>query len=162
MYKHYEKLSPEEVESLLALSKEVEYKDSRGSRMRVGYNGAKACSIYKYSKWFDWKHTQREFYKTTLPEVAIPKVVQCWFLEIPENNGFLDLMDYWVDKPLSGRIIATALRDQTIIINGNPVKVLTGEQIGFSLCTLHEIRKSREGQLWACAMIRGCHTEIHG
>lgn len=162
MYKHYDKLTNEEVASLIALSKEVKFKDSKGSRMRVGANGADACSIYNYSKWFDWKHKQREIFRPCFPEMMHKSIIQGWFLEIPPNTGFLDKMVVWVGKEYSGRVIATALKTQTILLDGTPVKVKKGEQIGFSLCTIHEIKPSTEGQLWACVMFRGCHTEVQG
>lgn len=162
MYKQYDDLTPEELESLVELSKEVKFKNSEGSRMRVGQNGPKAMSIYNYSKWFDWKHKQREVFKACFPEVAYPMIVQGWFLDIPANTGFLDRMIQWVDYPMSGRIIATALKTQTIFLDDKPVRVKQGEQIGFSLCTVHEIKSSEEGQLWACTLFRGCHTEVHG
>lgn len=162
MFKHYEKLTNEEVESLIELSKDVKFKDSKGSRMRVGANAPKVLSVYNYSKWFEWKHKQRELFKTAFPEVVLPKVLQGWFLEIPAGDGLLDLMNIWVGKPHSGRIVATALKDQVIFLDNKEVRLQKGEQIGFSLCTLHEIKPSTEGQLWACVMFHGCHTEIHG
>lgn len=162
MYKHYDKLTDTEVEDLIALSKELKFKDSKGHRMRVGANAPRVLSVYNYSKWFEWRHKQREQFKTFFPEIALPKITQGWYLEIPANTGLLDLMTVWVGKPLSGRIIATALMDQSIFLDGQEVCVKKGEQIGFSLCTPHEIKPSEQGQLWACVMIHGCHTKIHG
>lgn len=162
MYKKYNKLTKTELEQVLQLGDEITFKRAAGSSRRVGLNGIKALSVYNYSKWFEWTNKQRELYKTFFPAEVLPKVIQGWFLEIPPNSGFLDKMDYWIGKPLSGRVIATALRAQTIIIGDEAVRLKAGEQIGFSLETMHEITKSTEGQLWACVMFRGCYTEIDG
>lgn len=162
MYKHYDNLTTEEVESLVELSKEVKFKDSGGTRVRMGANGSNALSIYNYSKWFTWKHKQREVFKAAFPENSKDSIVQGWFLKLPAYKGFLDLQDTWVDNPMSGRVIATALQDQTIYIENTAIDVKKGEQIGFSLCSLHEIKPSDKGQLWACVMIRCCHTKISG
>lgn len=160
MYKRYDKLTTEEFESLVALSKEVTFKEAKGSRVRVGANAPEIMSVYNYSKWFTWKAKQRDLFKTFFPAQAIEKATQGWFLEIPENKGFLDTMTYWVGKPTSGRVIATALKTQSIIIDDESVRVKKGDQIGFSLESVHSIKPSAEGQLWACVMIRGCYNKV--
>lgn len=160
MYKHYTPLTENELEKAIALSGQVKYRLSTGSRRRVGRNGVNALSMYNYAKWFDWNKTQRTEFKSFFSPEVINKAVQGWFLEIPPGKGFLDVMDYWVDKPLSGRVVATALKAQTFYIDNKAVFLKAGDQIGFSLISLHEIKPSSEGQLWACVMIRGCYKEI--
>lgn len=160
MYKHYTPLTESEVENAIELSKEVKFREAFGSRRRVGRNGQNALSKYNYSKWFEWNKKQRDTFKTFFSKEVIDQAVQGWFLEIPAGSGFLDVMDYWVGKPLSGRVIATALKEQVFHLEGKGVQLSPGEQIGFSLTSLHEIKPSPEGQLWACVMIRGCHTKV--
>lgn len=160
MYKNYQDNSKDEVDELLALSEEVKFQKAEGYRRRVGANGVNALSRYNVAKWFDWTHAQRETFRSKFPKPVQNKITQAWFLDIPRGTGFLDLMDYWVDKPFSGTVVCTALKDQTIHLNKTAVKVKKGQQIGFSLRTLHEIKPSKEGQLWACVMFLGCHEQL--
>lgn len=163
MYKHYEPLTEVEVETLDELSTQVSYRLSNGSRCRMGANREKARSIYRYAKWYDWNKAQRETFRVGFTEEVIGKTIQGWFLHIPAKTGFLDVMTYWVDKINSGTVVCTALRDrQTIILDGKPIELRKGEQIGFSLRTVHSIPKSEFGQLWACVMIRGDHEKLEG
>lgn len=160
MYKQLEDVSAEELKTLNALKLEVALKKAEGYNRRVGANGVKALSKYNFSRWFEWSHAQRALFKDTFPVDYQNKIVQGWFLEIPRGTGFLDLMNYWVGKPLSGTVICTALKDQTILLNHTPVMVKTGQQITFHLSTLHELKPSKEGQLWACAMVMGDPKKI--
>ncbi|BEG72406.1 hypothetical protein [Pseudomonas phage PA1C] len=156
MYKHYDPLTEEEVTTLVDLSRKVKYKDSYGSRCRIGKNKTKALSIYNYSKWFDWTSKQRDIFKVGFSEDIQNKAVQGWFLDIPAGRGFLDQMTTWVNKTGAGTIVATALKDrQAIQLNGRLIELRKGEQIAFNLSTVHAIPKSDHGQLWACVMIRG-------
>lgn len=160
MYKHYDDNTEEEVEELLTLSKEVKFQKAEGHRRRMGANKASALSRYSMAKWFDWKHAQREIFRTKFPVPIQNKILQGWFLEIPRGTGFLDLMNYWVDKPRTGKVVCTALQNQSIYLDHIEVKVKKGQQIGFSLQTLHEIKPSKTGQLWACVMIFDCPLEL--
>jgi hypothetical protein len=156
MYTRYEKRSEAQVDALLSVKGAVPFKDSYGNRCRMGANGSKACSIYNYSKWFNWTSAQRRAFKDAFPEKVVAKAVIGHFLEIPAGTGFLDLMNYWVDKFMAGKIITVSLQDnQTFLINGNPLVLNRGDTIGFSLRELHEIKPSEAGQLWACIMVRG-------
>lgn len=161
MYKYYNNLDDNEVEKLIELSEQVKFQKSEGHRRRVGVNGTNALSNYNVAKWFDWTHAKREQFRTNFPIPIQDKILQGWFLDIPRGTGFLDLMGYWVDKPFSGSMVATALRDQTIFIDKKEIAVTKGQQIGFSLRSLHEIKPSKDGQLWACIMFFGDHTELH-
>lgn len=153
MYRRLQNEPADKVTGLIELSQSVRFKDSRGSRCRMGLNGSKACSIYNYSKWFDWKAAQRAFYKTCFPKHAMDQVLQGWFLELPPKTGFLDVMNYWVGADCAGTIVCTALRDQSIIIGDETVGMHVGERLSFNLRTIHEIKPSDHGQLWACIMI---------
>lgn len=155
MYKYFENNSPAEVQDLLKLSEEVKFQAAEGYRRRVGANGSNKLSRYNVAKWFDWTHAQRETFRSVFPIPLQRKAIQGWFLDIPRGTGFLDLMDYWVDKPMSGSVCCTALKDQVIHLDHKPIKIKKGQQISFSLCTLHEIKPSKEGQLWACIMFMG-------
>lgn len=155
MYKQLLDNSKAEVESLLELSTQVKFQAAEGYRRRVGANGPNALSRYNVAKWFDWTHDQREQFRVAFPVPLQRKAIQGWFLEIPRGTGFLDLMNYWVDKPLSGSVVCTALKNQTILLNNTPIKLVKGQQITFKLDVLHEIKPSKEGQLWACIMYLG-------
>lgn len=160
MYKQYTDVTETELEELETLSKEVKFQKAVGHRRRVGANGPNALSRYNVAKWFDWTHAQRELYRTKFPEPIQGKILQGWFLDIPRGTGFLDLMDYWVGKPLSGTVICTALKNQSIYLDHKEIKVKKGQQIGFNLQTLHELKPSKDGQLWACVMILGCPLKL--
>ena len=160
MYKSYEAVSEEELTELIQLSEEVVFKPATGWNRRCGAN-KKAMSRYNVAKWFDWKHAQRELFRTKFPAPIQTKIIQGWFLEIPRGTGFLDLMDYWVGKPNSGTVVITALKDQSIYIDRCEVHVKAGQQLGFNLSELHEIKPSKEGQLWACVMFLGCPIQLN-
>ncbi|AEH03580.1 hypothetical protein AVT69_gp155 [Pseudomonas phage PhiPA3] len=160
MYKHYDPLTEAELETLLTLKDQVPFKIATSYKRRMGENGNKALSIYNYSKWFEWTKPQRELFKEGFSNDALDKAVQGWFLELPAGKGFLDRMTTWVDKPGSGTIIATALKDQDILLDDKSVHLKKGEQIGFHLSTIHQIAPSKEGQLWACIMVRGDHEKL--
>lgn len=149
------KLSGEQVATLKALSKDLVFTEATGSRRRVGANGTKALSIYSYSKWFNWKAKERSVFRSVWEEQYLNTVVQGWFLRLPKRDGFLDVMDAWVDLPNSGTVVATALEDkQTIIIDDISHILNKGETIKFHLSLIHSIPKVKTAQLWACIMIR--------
>lgn len=155
MYKLYDPLTADELASLQKLADTVKFNPATGVQRRRGANAPKINSIYNTSKWFDWTAINRAGYKNYFPKQVHEKIIQGWFLELPPKVGFLDVMNYWVDKPSSGTIIATALKDQTITLDGKAVAVSKGNQIGFHLSTLHELKASKSGQLWACVMYLG-------
>lgn len=159
MYQYYEKLTPEEVDELVELSKTVKFSKAEGYLRRRGVNAPLVNSEYNFSRWFDWKAKQREQYKQYFPTTVREKIIQGWFLELPAHTGFLDLMDYWVGKYHSGRVIATALKDQSIWLDRKEIRLNKGEQIGFNLAELHEIKPCEDGGLWACVMFLGCYTK---
>lgn len=159
MYKHFDKLTEDEVVELEQLAKEIKFTKAEGHLRRRGANSPKVQSVYNFSRWFDWNSKQRKAYKEYFPISVREKAIQGWFLELPPHIGFLDLMDYWVGKPESGRVIATALKDQSIWLDGKEIRLDRGQQIGFSLEELHEIKPCREGGLWACVMFLGCYTK---
>lgn len=159
MYKYFEPLTESEVADLLVIKDQVKFTKAEGYRRRVGANSPEVQSVYNFSRWFDWHSTQRKKYKDYFPISVQEKIVQGWFLELPEHVGFLDLMDYWVGKPQSGRVVATALKDQSIWLDRKEIRLKKGEQIGFSLEQLHEIKACRTGGLWACVMFMGCYTK---
>lgn len=157
MYKYFDPLSDKELVEIKELSTQVKFQKAEGFRRRRGANSPQVQSVYNFSKWFDWNATQREQFKQYFPTTVREKIVQAWFLELPRHTGFLDLMNYWVGKPLSGRVIATALKDQSIWLDGKEQRLSAGQQIGFSLETLHEIKACKDGGLWACVMFMGCY-----
>lgn len=156
MYTRLHTLSETAVTELCELKDEVSFSDSYGARRRQGKNDAKALSIYNYSKWFNWTHAQRETFRKALPEKQTQKSKQVWFLDIPAQTGFLDVMTYWVDHAhMCGKVCAYSLTDnQVIYLNGNAITLEKGEGIYFCLSEIHEIKPSMKGQLWACVMTR--------
>lgn len=152
MYKNYEPLTGDELKRLTTLKNSVDFVKAEGYELRKGKNAPKVMSVYNFSKWFEWHSTQRKEFKEFFPTTVREKIVQGWFLELPAHDGFLDVIDYWVDKKHAGHVIATALKDQSIYLDGQEVVVRKGEQIGFDLRTIHELKASKKGQLWACVM----------
>jgi hypothetical protein len=156
MYTRLHTLSETTVAELCELKDTVSFSDSYGARRRQGKNNADALSIYNYSKWFNWTHAQRELIRKALPERQTKTAKQVWFLDIPARTGFLDVMTTWISKAhICGKICAYSLTDkQTIYIEGSAIQLNKGEGIHFCLSQIHEIKPSKEGQLWACVMTR--------
>lgn len=160
-YKIFKTTTAENADALLALSKDVGFRASGGSRTRIGANGEKALSIYSYSKWLRWNRHQRKIFKDNFHPGQIDRATQCWFLEFPAETGFLDIMNTWVDDPFPASIVSMSLKDGQIIdIDGEEVVVNKGELIGFKLSVLHSVPKTKEGQIWACTMSRASYTEL--
>lgn len=155
MYTIYPKLTDAQVKALIALKGELPMVQSLSLRRRMGENGVNNLSEYMNSRWFTWSRKQRQVFRDNFPERQWEKCVVAWFLEVPPNTGFLDRMTYWLNTPMAGTAIAYALKDQEILIEDNVVTVPKGTGIGFSLRKIHEIKKSANGQLWACTMVMG-------
>jgi len=159
MYTKLPALTDAQVEDLVKLQSELTMSESTGHRLRVGKNILEKESKYSYSRWFSWNRHQRALYKSIIPEHIVKRSLQCWFLKFAPVSGFLDEMTYWVGKPGSGTCISYALQDgMSIELDGRVVHVPKGEGISFSLCTVHQVHPSKLGGLWACVMIRGCHS----
>ncbi|MNB83829.1 hypothetical protein D3C87_1438440 [compost metagenome] len=156
MYTRLHTLSETAVTELRELKDTVSFVDSYGARRRQGKNDTEALSIYNTSNWFYWTHAQREIFRKALPEKQTQKTKQVWFLDIPARTGFLDVMTYWINYAhLCGKICAYSLTDkQTIYIEGNAITLNKGEGIYFCLSQIHQIKPSKDGQLWACVMTR--------
>lgn len=121
---------------------------------RLGENGVDRMSVYETSRWFDWTTTQTQTFKSQFDPNHVEKAIAGWFLHLPANTGFLDVMDYWVDKPDSGTVVAYSLTDgNTIWIDGTMHTCNTGEGIKFSLRKKHEIKTNPAEQNWACLML---------
>ena len=120
--------------------------------IRLGANGTAKISNYSYSRWYDWTADQRMAFKSAFgPEVD--KAIVGWFLTFPANTGFLDLMTYWEDKKMAGKIIAYALHNnQRMCINGIEQTINRGEGVKFSLRVPHEVNINSIKQDWVCIM----------
>lgn len=150
MYENLTALDSSTVDQLLVLKGAVPFTNKN---IRLGSGGIENRSVYTYSRWYEWNRTQKSTYETALGSALIDKSIVGWFLDIPANTGFLDLMDNWVDEPMAGTVVAYSLANgQEIIINGSTVTVNRGEGIRFSLKMPHEIKTSASGQQWACLM----------
>uniref|UniRef100_A0AB39CDC0 Uncharacterized protein n=1 Tax=Pseudomonas phage RVTF4 TaxID=3236931 RepID=A0AB39CDC0_9VIRU len=160
MYTKLPALTEAQVEDLLKLQTELKMTDAVGHRVRIGANAPNKMSKYSYSRWFSWTRHQRALYKSIIPEHIVSRSLQCWFLKFDPVVGFLDEMTVWVGKASSGTVIAYALQDGMSITldNGHRVHVPKGEGISFHLSTVHEVPPTKQGGLWACVMIRGCHS----
>ncbi|WDS62252.1 hypothetical protein [Pseudomonas phage D6] len=159
MYTLLPALDEKQVEELVALRGELTMLDSVGHRLRVGKNILEKESKYQYSRWFSWNRHQRAKYSSIIPENIVKRSLQCWFLEFSPHTGFLDTMTVWVGSKGCGTVIAYALQDgMHINLEGDTVYVKKGEGIAFRLSTVHQVNESPLGGLWACTMIRGCHT----
>lgn len=150
MYEKLSNLNVNQLDALQALSGAVEYTDKN---IRVGASGTNKMSKYVYSRWYDWNRQQKTAFKNSFSPAYTENALVGWFLKLPANQGFLDLMNYWVDKHMAGVVVAYALSNNTIIINGNQIAVKAGEGIKFSLKFPHEIRIAPSEQRWACLMM---------
>lgn len=149
MYKKISVLSNESLSLLTSLIQEVNFSDKN---IRLGANGANKLSKYSHSRWFNWNATQRSLFKSSFGSES-QKAIVGWFLTLPADTGFLDLMTYWQDKIMAGTIIAYALdNDQRIWLNNNEIILNRGEGLEFSLRIPHEIKSSSVQQKWACIM----------
>ena len=121
---------------------------------RLGENGINNMSVYETSRWFDWTKSQVEAFKDAFDSSHVQNAIVGWYLHLPANTGFLDVMDYWVDKPDSGTVVAYSLTDaNTIVINGVQHTCNAGEGIKFSLRNKHEIKTNTSARDWACLML---------
>ena len=149
MHTLLQSFSEETVLELTELFHSVEFTNKN---KRLGAGGSANISVYTYSKWKTWNRTRVQKFKSKFNGSDVDKSIIGWFLHLPANSGFLDLMTVWVGKS-SGTVIAYALENnQKIWLNGIEVTVNKGEGIKFSLSIPHEIKKSNVDQKWACLM----------
>jgi hypothetical protein len=149
----YEKLSTLPTEKVQTLEEIFSTVPMSEHRKRVGAGGVDHMSVYTHSKWTTWNRYQKLSFKTAFEPAFLDKAVIGWMLHFPANTGFLDLMTAWVDEKICGTVIAYALADQQIELNGEVVEVGQGEGIKFSLRIPHEIKLSQTDQKWACLML---------
>lgn len=160
MYKYYTSLDAASLDNITKLCESIKLKVPNILNIPLGHNGQSKLSIYRKSDWLDWTSKQRLVFRSAFPRDAQLKLTHSWLLEIPPGKGFLDTMDKWVNHPSPSTVIMTALKTQSILLNGKSLKVLAGEQIGFKLSTVHEIKPTYEGQLWLCALYLGCPFQL--
>ena len=121
---------------------------------RIGEGGVDNMSVYETSRWYDWHMTTVQEFKDQFDPAHVNKAITGWFLHLPANIGFLDVMDYWVDKPNSGTAVAYSLTDgNSVIIDGNTYTCNAGEGIKFSLRYKHEIKTNSADRSWACLLL---------
>lgn len=150
MHENLTTLDSSIVSNLETLSSQVTFTDKN---IRLGAGGIDNRSVYTYSKWYDWNRTQKNSFKGLFDSSVIDKTLVGWFLKLPANTGFMDLMNTWIDTPESGTILAYALKDnQKIILDGSEITVAKGAGIKFKLSVPHKIETSATGQDWACLM----------
>lgn len=144
-------ISNEAIDKLKSILSSVEL-SSTGRR--IGENGTDNMSVYETSRWYDWNMTNVEEFKSQFDPAHVEKAITGWFLHLPANTGFLDVMDYWVDKPDSGIAVAYSLTDNnSIIIDGSTHTCNAGDGIKFSLRNKHEIKASSADKSWACLLL---------
>jgi hypothetical protein len=138
------------VQDLISLSEQVEFS---GPWHRVGANGPDRMSVYQQSRWYSWTKSQRDVFAAAFSSEDMDWAAVGWFLKFPPQTGFLDVMDFWVDKPYAGTIVAVSLSDNNDgYVAGEEIILQPGEKIEFSLKNLHEVRESENERLWACIM----------
>lgn len=149
MYKIVSTLSNEALQTFDSLITEVEFSNSN---IRLGANGLNQLSKYSSSRWYDWTADQRSLFKRHFGPDS-DKALVGWFLKLPAEVGFLDLMTYWEDKIMAGNIVAYSLSDnQKIRLANEEITVNRGNGIKFSLKIPHEIKKANIHQTWVCIM----------
>ena len=144
-------ISNDTIDNLKSILSSVEL-SSTGRR--IGQNGVEHMSVYETSRWYDWDMNKVDQFKSQFDPAHVEKAITGWFLHLPANTGFLDLMDYWVDKTDSGTAVAYSLTDgNSIIINNNTYTCNAGEGIKFSLRYKHEIKTYSADRSWACLLL---------
>lgn len=157
MITRLKKLTPTRVTRLRQLYDTFNVPQATARRLRMGENGNANSSVYHTTRWFSWRYQVRDMFKEQLPENMVNSAMVGWFLDLPPETGHLDRMTTWVGKEAaSGTAMAYSLQDgQVIYLNDVAYQLNRGDGIGFHLSEVHEIRPSKEGQLWACVMVRG-------
>jgi len=149
MYNTLQNLSEENIQKLSNISSEINFIDTD---KRMGTNGLAKPSIYTYSKWKTWNREQVREFKSIFAPSDIDTAIIGWYLKLPAETGFLDLMTTWVGKPC-GSVIAYSMTDnQNIWLHNQEVMLQRGQGIKFKLSVPHEIKSSSQEQLWACIM----------
>lgn len=144
-------ISNETVDNLKSILSSVQL-SSTGRR--IGEHGVDNMSVYETSRWYDWDMTKVQEFKNQFNPTHVEKAITGWFLHLPANTGFLDVMDYWVDKPDSGTAVAYSLTDgNSVVINGTTYTCNAGEGIKFSLRNKHEIKTYSADRSWACLLL---------
>lgn len=148
MYDKITRLNDESLEILQNLISQVPF---RSDNIRIGVNKTSNKSVYSESKWYNWNRQQKIQFKEAMGSLVDTAVVG-WFIKFPQN-GFLDKMDYWLDKTSAGTIVAYSLNNNNkIIMQDQEVKCDLGEGISFSLKQIHEIKPESFERNWACLM----------
>lgn len=149
MYITTQNLSEENIQKLSEISSEINFIDTD---KRMGANGFAKPSIYTYSKWKTWNRVQVQEFKSVFPSGDIDTAIIGWYLKLPAETGFLDLMNTWVGKPCGSVIAYSMTDDQNIWLNNQEVTLKKGQGIKFKLSVPHEIKPSPQEQIWACIM----------
>jgi hypothetical protein len=150
MYKRLVKMSDVQVQTLISLKTEV---NMSSAIEHYGVNGFENISVYTVSKWYNWNRLQKKLFKECFNQEYISKALIGWFLHFPETTGLLDLIKYWEDKSIANTVIAYALSDQEIWLDGQQVLVAKGEGIAFNLKVPHEVKARPAEHNWACLMV---------
>lgn len=159
-YRGLTRISNEDIRALKELYKELNPPYVTSHRRRNGVNIYKNLSIYKDTRWFKWSQAQRDRFRAHYPEKYHSKALVAYFIEFPKEEGFLDRMETWVGKQQKSNIIAYALnKGQHIYLNDKRVEVGQGEGIVFSLSSVHEVKPSKAGALWANVMVLGANID---
>jgi len=143
-------ISEQGVKALVELSSKVSFIFSKDHYFRVGEHESERISEYHFSKWYHWKHAQRELFKSLLPEELIRKSFVCNFTRYDANTGFLDKIVSFKERQQStGVITAIALFDnQQIIIEDTLHTLMAGDAIRFHVAETHEVPVSNNDALW--------------
>lgn len=153
MYKKLESLHPAQVRELLELRGQVQFKESKSHRRRMGVSGVNRLSNYLYSRWLTWTSQQRQAWLEVFPKNVTDVSLINWFVTYPKGSGFLDRIETWVgDRSPSYLTCYCMAGTGRILLNDVEVKCAPGEGITFPLSTPHEIPESLVGSVWACAM----------
>lgn len=148
MYETLKKLDQDSINSILDLKNQVKF---RSDNIRIGASGVSNRSVYTESKWYDWSREQKTQFQQALGNLIDTAVVG-WFITFP-IRGFLDKMDYWLDKTSAGTVVAYSLTDDNnITIDNETVILQKGEGVRFSLKQIHEVKTENRERSWVCLM----------
>jgi hypothetical protein len=153
MYEMLPKLEDSKIDQLKELRSVVPFNNQK---IRLGAGGADRRSVFYRSKWYDWTKAQMNQFKSCFESSMIEQSVIGWFMHLPKDLGFMDVMNRWVDSPMAGVVVGYALEDgMEVWINGQCIPVPKGQGIRFSLKHLHEMKNKNFDQNWACLMQLG-------
>lgn len=150
MHKILKPLAKTKLEGLISLRESVNMVSACTHRRRIGVNKFNKLSVYDYSRYMSWTHTQRQLFSKFFPKKADDVAVVKWFVEFPPYTGFLDRLESWTTDPSPSWVTSYCIRGNGhVIINDEHVYAEQGQGLCFPLSAPHEVPPTEHGSTWA-------------